>query len=212
MLYEHERGFNFNPLPDPLSRQRRAAEQAVELDPRSQQAWIAMASTHAFARDREGLKASVERAVALNPLNADLVASAAIFLSLAGENDRAVALMQDATRHKPQAPGWYRFPAFNAAICRDDYDTALREIKAVSMPKTVTMQSLTAAVAGHLGRTVEARVAIDALRAINASMLDVTVMRPYWAMSLWDDTHIDKLVDGFTRALTLAGSSDRAVR
>ena len=110
MLYEHEYGFHFNQRPDALARQRRAAERAAELDPRSQQAWIAMASMHGFARDREALKAAIERAVSINPLNADMVALGGIFLSLAGEHDRAAALVRRAVEYKPQHAGLVPLP------------------------------------------------------------------------------------------------------
>ena len=110
MLCEQEHGFGLNSKGNALGRQRLAAERAVELDPRSQLAWIALASVHGFARDREAVKGAVERAVSINPLNADMVALASLFLSLAGEHDRAQALVVSATARKPQHAGWYHFP------------------------------------------------------------------------------------------------------
>jgi hypothetical protein len=64
-----------NPRPNALERHRDAAQRAVELNPRSQQAWIAMASYHHLARDLTALRHAVDRVVAVNPLNTDLVAA-----------------------------------------------------------------------------------------------------------------------------------------
>src|SRR5262252_2417417 len=58
LLYEQEHSFGFNPLPDSRARERRAAQRAVEIDPGSQQAWVALASAHHFARDLPGLRAA----------------------------------------------------------------------------------------------------------------------------------------------------------
>jgi adenylate cyclase len=204
MLYQQELGFSFNPLPDPLARLRQAAEKATELDPLSQQAWIAMATCHGVGRDREGLKAAADRAFTLNPLNADLVATCAIFLSMASEHQRAAVLLEQAMRHKPHHPGWYHFPLFNACFCRGDYDAALREIKAVNMPKMPTAHFLAAAVSGQLGKATEATAALTALRDLNPAFLEPATARAYWAKSLWDETYIDGLLEGFKKALTLA--------
>ena len=131
-----------------------------------------MASVHGFARDREALKVAVERAVAINPLNADMVALSAIFLSLAGEHDRAAALVRQAAERKPQHPGWYHYPMFHYYFDRGEYDAALREIKSVNMPKMPLANLAAAAISGHLGRATEAKAAFAGLRAINPGLAE----------------------------------------
>jgi TolB-like protein/Tfp pilus assembly protein PilF len=200
MLHEHEHGFHFNELPDAQARQRRAAERALEADPRSQMAWIAMASAHAFGRDREALKAAVERGVDINPLNADLVALGGVFLSIAGEHERARTLVQAAMRLKPQHPGWYHFPMFNAHYASGDYESALRENKKANMPRMPFVHLSAAAVAGHLGRVAEARAAMAGLRSINPALAEPDGARAFWTIWIWDERWIDSLVDGFKKA------------
>jgi serine/threonine-protein kinase len=212
MLYEQEHGFGFNRLPDTLTRHRHAAERAIEIDPRSQQAWIAQATVHGFARDIEGLKAAVERVVSINPLNADQIALAGLFLSLAGEHERSRELVETAIARKPQHPGWYHFPMCNYYVARGDYDAALRENKAVNMPKMLLMHLAAAAISGHLGRATEAKAALEGLRAINPALIETTHARAFWTVWIWSDAILDKLEDGFVKARSLAGLTPPASR
>ena len=209
-LIQQEHGLGFNPLPDIQGRQRHAADRAIEIDSRSQEAWIALASVHEFARDRQALSSSVERAVSLNPLNADLVARGALFLSLAGEHERAETLLQSAIALKPQHPGWYHLTRSNTALARADYETALAEIKGVAMPMMPMVNYATAAAAGHLGRVSESKAAMAALREIDPKLVDPQLARTYWTAWLWDDESIDRMVDGFNRATELARSDVRS--
>ena len=209
-LIQQEHGLGFNPLPDIQGRQRHAADRAIEIDSRSQEAWIALASVHEFARDREALSSSVERAVSLNPLNADLVARGALFLSLAGEHERAETLLQSAIALKPQHPGWYHLTRSNTALAGADYETALIEIKGVAMPMMPMVNYATAAAAGHLGRVSESKAAMAALREIDPKLVDPQLARTYWTAWLWDDEFIDRMVDGFNKATELARSDVRS--
>lgn len=207
LLYEQEHGFNFNRLPGTLQRHRHAAERAIELDPRCQQAWIALASVNGFARDIEGLKTAVERAVSINPLNADQVAVGGLFLSLAGEFDRARELVLTATARKPQHPGWYHFPMSHYYLARGDYEAALREIKSVNMPKMPLMHLAGAAISGHMGRVTEAKAAFEGLRNINPALIETQNARTFWAVWIWSEDFLDILEDGFRKAVLL--TSDR---
>jgi TolB-like protein/Tfp pilus assembly protein PilF len=204
MLCEHEHGFGLNRKPDPLVRQRRAAERAVELDPRSQMAWIAIASVHGFARDLEATKSAIERAVSINPLNADLVALASLFLSFAGQHDRAHALVVSATARKPQHAGWYHFPICNYHIARGDFESALREVKAINMPMMPLSHLAAAAVSGHLGRAKEAGAALASLRQINPALAEPEQARALWSLWLWDDRFFDTMEQGFRKAIAIA--------
>ena len=207
MLCEQEHGLQLNPLPDSPGRQRRAADRSVELDPRCQMGWIAVASAQVFARDREALKAAVERSVSINPLNADLVALGGLFLSMAGEFERARALVMTAVARKPQHPGWYHFPLIHDHIARGDYESALRENKAVNMPRMALMHLAAAAISGHLGRTPEAKAAFEGLRNVAPALIEPANARAAWAVWFWSDEFIDTMLDGFRRAKGLVDRS-----
>lgn len=210
LLYEHEHSSGFNALPDSIGRERRAAERANELDPNSQQGWIAMASVHCFARDREALKSAVERAAMINPLNAELLALGGIFLSVAGETDRACALVNQAMRLKPQHAGWYYFPLFNAAYRRGDYEEALRLNRKAGLQRMMLHHVNAVAVSGQLGLKAEATAALRALRDTNPAYGELTFARQVWSRWMWsnEDAFVASLEEGFTKGLALADHSD----
>jgi serine/threonine protein kinase len=203
ILCQHEHGYRFNPRPDSLVRHRRAAERATAIDPQSQQAWVAMVSVHFVARDLAALKAAVDRVVRINRLNSDMIALATLFLSLAGEYDRVEELIQLARRYKVDQQGWYHHPMYNMYFGRGDYEAALRECKAVNMMNPFPHISA-AAVAGLLGRADECRPALAALRHLAPELLNPAVARMFWATWLWQDTMVDRHVEGLVKALELA--------
>jgi TolB-like protein/Tfp pilus assembly protein PilF len=206
-LYEHEHSQGLNPLPDSVERQRRSAERAVELDPRHQQAWTSLASARFFSRDLPGLRASIERALAINPLNADHVAFCALLLSAAGDDDQALTLVRRAMTNKPQHPGWYHFITFTGYYRRGAWEEALTEGKRINMPMLPSSHFAVAAAAGQLRRAVDARIALDALRAISPVLVDPSRARQTWAVWSWDERLVQPFVDGFEAALAIAGDS-----
>jgi non-specific serine/threonine protein kinase len=203
LLYEHEHSFGFNSQPDALDRERRAAQRAVQLDPHSQLAWVALASAHLFARDLHALRSAVERAVSINALNADLLALCAVFVSVAGDDERAMDLYRRATALKPQHPGWYHFSAINASFLRGDDDEALRAAKRINMPLMPLANLSAIAAAGHLGRAADAAPAIAALRHVAPALLEPDHARAAWGRWIWSETLLDHLVDGVRKALDL---------
>jgi TolB-like protein len=204
MLCEHEHGFGYNPLPNTVQRHRQAAERALALDARSPHAWAAMVTVHLFAQDLPGVRAAVERVVSLNPANTDLIARSALFLDLAGDHDRALELTHEAMARKPQHPASYHFVPFNAFYARGEDEKALQEAKLLWMPKLPVSHMSAAAAAGQLGRVAEAKVAIDALRQTFPELLSVEAARQIWSTWIWNEPFIDRLVDGFAKALELA--------
>ena len=109
-----------------------------------------------------------------------------------------------AMARKPHHAGWYHFPMCHYFIARGDYESALREIKAVNMPMMPLSHLSAAAISGHLGRTTEARAAFAGLRAINPGLAEPAGAKAFWSMWLWDDAFIETLFDGFNRATELA--------
>ena len=207
-LYEHEHSQGLNPLADAMGRQRRSAERAVEIDPRHQQAWTSLASARFFSRDLPGMRASIERALAINPLNADHVAFCALLLSAAGDDDQALTLVRRAMTNKPQHPGWYHFITFAGHYRRGAWEDALTEGKRINMPMLPSSHYAVAAAAGQLRRAVDARLAIDALRAISPALVDPSRARQTWAVWSWDERLVQPFVEGFEAALAIAGGRE----
>ena len=207
MLYEHEYSHGLNPRPDPLRRQRQAAERAAEIDQMNQHAWMALISSSYFERDRVGLRTAVERTIAINPLNVQALAVAGIFLSGAGEYDRAAELVERALALSPLHPGWYYFILFNRACAHRDYEEALVQAKRINMPLFPWSHLASAAAAGHLNRAAEARAAIEALVRIHPGLLDQQRMRQEWGLWYWDTEMFERLLEGVEKARHLAAST-----
>lgn len=211
-LYEHEHSQRLNPLPDSLGRQRRAAQRAVEIDPHNQRGWTAMAAVHTFEHDRAALRVAAERAIALNPLDADTLGLCALFLSCAGDDDRAMELFERAARLKPQHPGWYHFTPFTTFYKRREYAAALAEAKRVALPQLPTTHISAAAAAARAGSAPEAQAAVDALRRLDVGFLEPEVARQAVALWIWDEEHVRNLVDGLQAAIAMAGTPPAEAR
>jgi TolB-like protein/tetratricopeptide (TPR) repeat protein len=204
-LYEHEHSHHFNPLPDPLARHRHAAERAVELNPALQYSWLALASAQFFGRDRMALRPTVERAVSINPLSADDVALAALYLECAGESDRAMELFRDAAALNLHHPGWYHFVPFAHGYRRADYEAALVSASRINMPLFASSHFASAAAAGQLGRVEEVRGALTSLQRIHPDLLDPQRIRDHWEAVrwVWDEELVERLIAGFEKAHAL---------
>ncbi|HET9704497.1 MAG TPA: hypothetical protein VFP85_10710, partial [Vicinamibacterales bacterium] len=206
-IVEHEHAHGLNPLPDSMGRQQRAAERAVEIDPRHQQAWTALAAARYFSRDLPGMRVAIERARDINPLNADHMAFCALLLSAAGDDETALALVQQSMTNKPQHPGWYHFVTFYAHYRRGAFDDALAEGKRINMPLLPTSHYAVAAAAGRLGRALDARLALEALRRLNPTLAEASTARRAWGIWAWDPEKVQPLMEGFEAALAFENSS-----
>jgi TolB-like protein len=202
VLYSHEWLIGFNPLPDLRSRQRRAATRAIDIDPHEQRALGAVALCALFERDLVGLETAVERIVAINPYSR-LVGSAALWLALAGQFDRAAQLMAGVAALNPKHPAWYNLIPFFAAYRRSDFEQALVCAKRTGIAANAWGILAAVTAAGRLGRRAEAREALEALRRNHPRLLDVAAARQEWARTIWDDGFVSQLMDGFEQALAL---------
>ena len=62
---------------------------------------------------------------------------------------------------------------------------------------------IVAVAAGQLGRTADARAALDAISERYASYLEPARVRALWSMWQWDADLVDRLLQGFSKALAL---------
>jgi cytochrome c-type biogenesis protein CcmH/NrfG len=112
-LYIVEHSLWFNPLPDPLGRALRAARRAIEIDRATQKGWLWLGITQFHLHDRRGLEEAMERAMRINPRNANVMAWMGNILSSAGDYERGSKLTARAMQINPAHPGWLHFAAFN---------------------------------------------------------------------------------------------------
>jgi adenylate cyclase len=168
LIYTQEHHQAFNQRPNPLERALEAGERAVELDPTSQRGHLAVADAHFYRHNLEAFVAEAERTIALNPNNADALASVGMLLTYSYMTDpvkreRGVAMMRKAMVLSPVYPTWYHFPiAFNH-YWRGEYEQALAESQKIAMPGYFWTHVLVAMIYGALGRRDDAQPAVTSL-------------------------------------------------
>ncbi len=167
-MYVEEYSQGFNARPDPLGRAIDAARRAVELDPRSQLAYRALAVAHFFRHEIDAFNVDADRAIALNPNSADTLAWAGIFVTYGNQLDpaqraRGVAMMRKAIAMSPAYPTWYHFPIAWDYYYNGQYEQALSESRKINMPNYYWTRALLITIYGALGRPDQAKEDIATL-------------------------------------------------
>jgi adenylate cyclase len=146
-----------------LDRALRAARRAAEVAPHAALAQRSLLLVHAFRGEVEQARAAGERAVALSPNNAEVLAEFGMRLALMGQWERGVAVIEEACAHKPFHPGWYHTaPALNFDR-QGLYAEALEEARKIDAPGWVHNHTVLAMIYGQLGWEEEAQAAAQQL-------------------------------------------------
>ena len=132
---------------------------AVALDPNCQQARFTMALIHFLKFQRALFLEEIERALQLNPNNANVNAVASLHVAMVGEWKRAIKLMEKAMRLNPHYPGWYHIVAFLNYYRQAKYDRALVEARRFNTPDFFWDPLIRTSVLGQLGQRAEAKKA-----------------------------------------------------
>ena len=111
---------------------------------------------HSFRGEVEEALAAGERAVALGPNNAEVLAEFGMRLAFMGQWERGVALIDEAIAHNPEHPGWYHTaPALNF-YRQAWYAEALDEAKQIGAPDWLHNHTILAMIYGQLGQEEQA--------------------------------------------------------
>ena len=140
-----------------LDRAVAAARRAVELDPTSQSAHTQLAAAYFFQHDIDAFSAEAERAVALNPNNADVLAWVGVYTAYGhmadiAKRERGIAMMKKAIALSPFHPDWYYYPITWNHYWKGEYEQALVQVQEDQ----------------RAGRSLGSRVAGDDLWSIGA--------------------------------------------
>jgi TolB-like protein/Flp pilus assembly protein TadD/predicted Ser/Thr protein kinase len=163
LMYLEEFVHSFNARPDPLGRAAAAAQRALALDPANQLAYQALARTCFFQKDFAGFRHAADRALALNPLDANTKAFMGMLTAYSGDWDRGLAMSVEARKLNPNHPGWYHFVECAVHYRKHEYEAALKAVHRINMPGFYNYHAVLAAACGQLGRKEEAQRAIQEL-------------------------------------------------
>jgi TolB-like protein/class 3 adenylate cyclase len=151
----------------------RLASMAVDLDPSDADAHAAVAAAYTFLREWEKSEAEIEKGIALNPNNTDvLMIYAYIGAWFYGKPELAKERGEQALRLNPiNYPAWYNQAIRTAYYFTREFDNALAAARRFNAPGSLDHVFL-AAIYAEMGREGEARKA-----AADASGLD-----PDWSV------------------------------
>jgi len=197
-MYLEEERFGFNPRPKSLERALAAARHAAQLDSDDASTHEALALVYYHQHDLERFRAEGERAVALNPNNATILANIGAQLVQIGEFQNGSEMIRKAAALNPYHPGWYYLPLTFAEYQEGNFDKALGYALKINLPGFYWNQVHLAVAYGQLGRQEEGRAAIDKLLELY----------PDFAKNAWDeyrkfnipDTLIRRHNDGLRKA------------
>jgi adenylate cyclase len=145
--------------------------------------------------------------MALNPLHTTGMSNVGMMLAYAGEWDRGVEIVEHAMDLNPHHPGWVHYILATNHYRKGEFEQALVQAKRSTMTHVVWTPLCVAVAAGQLGLAADARAAIDVIRTHHPAYLDAAEVRALWSKWQWDAGLVDRLLDGFGKAITLAGSS-----
>ncbi len=179
-----------------LDRALDLAQQAVHLDNFDARGYSELGFVHLYKKQHDASIASYERALKLNPNDADMMAEMADALAHCGRPEDAVELLQRAMRLNPYYPDWYSWNLSGAYHQLREYEKAIETVKRMQNP--AEGRRLLATCYAQLDRMEEAR----------AEAAEVMRVHPEFSLEHWAEVLPDKNpedIEHFIEGLRKAG-------
>jgi TolB-like protein/class 3 adenylate cyclase len=161
-MYVEELKYGYNMRPQPLERALPAAQKAIELDPKSQDGYYALAIIRYMReKDFDAFHVTADQALALNPNNAWVLSDLGTWTYYSGDWERGKALIRKAMALNPLHQRWLHFPAFLDHYRKGEYREARAVGLKINLPENHMLQAALAATYGQLGETANAKATID---------------------------------------------------
>jgi len=175
------------------------AQRSIALDRLDARGFSESGFANLYMKRHEMSLAEYERALELNPNDADIIAEYADALVYTGEPARSVELLQRAMRLNPYYPDWYLWYLADAYITLERYADVVATVRQMRNPDEG--RRMLAASYAHLGMTTEARAEAEAvLRSHPAFTIGRWRHRPPYR----DPAVLERFVEG----LRMAGLPD----
>lgn len=142
-------------------------EQAASLDKFDSEVQWRIGYVYTCRGKFDEAKLYLDRALELNPNDADALTVTGVYLTAVGEGDEAVACCERAIRLNPFGPGYYLWNLATACYCARRYDEAVAPLREYlsRFPKFVRPRRVLAATLAQLGRLDEAKKVTEAILA-----------------------------------------------
>lgn len=199
-VYDDEYRWGYDPRPgNPLDRALRAAERAVQLNPQSQNAYKALATTQYYRGDRAAFLTAADRAIQLSPNEPNILAGLGIYMYYAGERSKGLEMVNRALALDRFPMDWYYVLGFWEHYRKGEYEAALVEAEKTNLPAFVWAHAARVAALGQLGRVEDARPHIRRILELDPSF-ETTAREKRRKMMPYDAPLVDHYLDGLRKA------------
>jgi TolB-like protein len=171
------------------------ALEAIRRDSLDARAFAELGFAHLYKKRHDESLAAYERAIELNPNDADTLARTAYAVSCSGEPRRAIDLLARAMRLNPYYPDWYLWHLGDAWFDLGDYERTVATL--AKMRDQSEAHRLLAASYAHLGQAREARYHAERILAVH----------PNFSIAHWrrvspdrDPEPVQRLISGLLKA------------
>jgi TolB-like protein/cytochrome c-type biogenesis protein CcmH/NrfG len=186
---------------DAVARQRAAAQRAIGIDPANQRGWSELAAAAFYERDAAAFRSAADRALALNPLNANVAAFLSHLIAYSGDWRRGIDMLERTMARAGQHPGWFYFMPFVNHFRLGEYQQAWEVLKRINMdeyPWTLASLAITAV---KLERWDDVRSALTTIRRVAPWFLDPDAATQSLRKLLWDESIVEQEAAALREAL-----------
>ena len=180
-----------------LNRAEQLATKALSLDSSEVRARVILARVHIFYQRYKHAEAEIERAIAINPNDAQALAGRGNILMWLGKTDAAIDVLERAQRIDPELNAIDRFALSLAYYLKRRYEAAIGQAE-INLRKTAGAnfnRVLLAAAYAQLGRTEDVARVVTAIRRF-----DPTFDPDTFGSKFLSPTDLEHLRDGIRRA------------
>jgi adenylate cyclase len=190
---------NYSSLPNLLDRALDAAQRALALDATSQDAHHVLAAVHFHRQELDAFFAEEERAVALNPSHASVLAWAGLRFGNAGDK-RGIGLVRKAMKLDPFLPSILNFSLARHHFETGEHEEALAAARRINAPAFFYTHIYLGAIYAELGRQEEAAASVEKLLRLYPGF---TIEKLIEERRKWNEP--DDMINRWVSALRKAG-------
>jgi DNA-binding SARP family transcriptional activator/TolB-like protein len=169
-------------------------DRALSLDPDDSRIHWILASIHSYLREFDAEKQQLERALALNPNDANCMVNYGGYLACVGQVEEGLAMIRKAMRQNPFHPEWYWLQLGSAFLAARRHEDAIEAYKRRTRPMVWVLSRLAICYA-HLGRDAEAQEMTRQILIQNPSFRISNLRGGSWSVE--DIAHME---DGMRKA------------
>jgi adenylate cyclase len=198
-LYAQCYSLQFMLMESPLEKTLAVAQKGVLLEPKTQMARVGLAQAYFFRNEREKFLVETEVALSLNPNSANNLGLLGWLLSLYGEWEEGLAILNKGIELNPYYPGWFHAAPYFYLFLHEKFEEAYQESLAFQMPQLFWDPLIRGAALGRLGREEEGAQAVAELLQLRPDFpIDGRFLISCYVK-------LPSLIDGLLEGLRLAG-------